>query len=325
MSYNLSAIFIAYLLDLILGDPQWQSHPVRIIGRLIAKLEKKLNTPSGNKIFCGVILVFIVAGAAFVVVWGSLKLAGLLHPVFHFLLSLLFIYFGLSVKDLAVEANKVKLALARKDILQARKNLSLIVGRDTDKLDEPEIIRAAVETVAESIMDGIVAPLCYCFLGGPALMWLYKAVNTLDSMVGYRSVRFMEFGKAAAKLDGILNFIPARITSFLIGIAGLGCRKDKFGAFKWGFRYFFKAPEFNSQMTESAMAGALGVKLGGINFYNSIAIPKPLMGDNLEPLEIKHIQESIKISYLCSVLAVILGIIIYQCQTLRLLLSPLSV
>lgn len=304
----MNSLIVAYLLDLILGDPQWQNHPVRIIGRMITKLEKKLNRPQGNKIFRGLILVLIVAGAAFSAVWGSLKLAGLLHPVFHFLLSLLFIYFGLSVKDLAVQANKVKLALARKDILQARKNLSLIVGRDTDKLDEPEIVRAAVETVAESIMDGIVAPLCYCFLGGPALMWLYKAVNTLDSMVGYRSARFMQFGKAAAKLDGILNFIPARITSFLIGIAGLAGKRDRFGAFKWGFRYFFKAPEFNSQIPESAMAGALGVQLGGENFYNSIAVSKALMGNNLEPLEIKHIQQSIKISYLCSVLTVISGI-----------------
>lgn len=308
MNYNLSAIFIAYLLDLILGDPQWQGHPVRVIGRLITRLEKKLNAPLGNKIFSGVILVLISAGAAFTVVWGSLRLAGLIHPFFHFLLLLLFIYFGLSVKDLAVEANRVKLALEREDISRARKNLSLIVGRDTDKLDEPEIVRAAVETVGESIMDGIVAPLCYCFLGGPALMWLYKTVNTLDSMVGYRSERFTEFGKAAAKLDGILNFIPARITSFLIGIAGLCCGKDKFGALRWGFRYFFKAPEFNSQIAESAMAGALGVKLGGINFYNSIAVSKPFMGSNLYPLEIKHIQESVKISYLCSALAVISGI-----------------
>lgn len=304
----LYATVTAYFLDLIFGDPEWQIHPVRIIGKMIAGLEKWLNVPSDNKILRGFILSLIVMCAVGGAVWVSLRLAWFISPVIYFFLSTLFIYFGLSVKDLAVQAHKVRMALADKNIPQARKQLARIVGRDTEILDEPEIIRASVETVAESAMDGIVAPLFYCFLGGPVLMWVYKAINTLDSMVGHRNRRFIEFGRVCAKLDAMMNFIPARLTSFLIGISGGVCGKDLAGAFRWGFRYFLRGPEYNSRMAEAAMAGALGVRLGGTNYYQGAARSGALFGDNRFHLGIKHIEDSIRIAYICSGLAMILGI-----------------
>lgn len=308
MNYKLLTILIAYLLDLILGDPQWQWHPVRLIGRLINRLEYKLNINKFNRKFSGVLLVIVVVGLTVFCIWGILRLANFIHPLFYYILCTLFIYFALSVKALAVEANKVEVPLINKNIEVARNNLSMIVGRDTESLDEPRIIRATIETVAESIMDGIVAPMFYCFLGGPILVWVYKAVNTLDSMVGYRSANLKEFGLASAKLDGLMNFIPAKITSFLISLSSLCYRKYIFNSIKWGYRYFFKGPEYNSQLTEAAMAGVLGVQLGGINFYKSVPVVKSLIGENLQPLGIKYIRESTKISYLCSALMMLAGI-----------------
>lgn len=309
MDFNLYAILIAYFLDLIFGDPEWQMHPVRIIGKMIAGLEKWLNVPSDNKILRGFILSLIVICSVGGAVWASLRLAWIISPVIYFFLSTLLIYFGLSVRDLAVQAHRVRMALADRNIPQAREQLARIVGRDTGALDEPEIVRASVETVAESAMDGIIAPLFYCFLGGPALMWVYKAVNTLDSMVGYRNQRFIEFGRVSAKLDAMMNFIPARITSFLIGVSGGVCGKDFAGAFRWGFRYFLRGPECNSRLPEAAMAGALGVQLGGTNYYQSAACFGPLFGDNRFQLNMKHIGDSIRITYICSGLAVILGMV----------------
>jgi adenosylcobinamide-phosphate synthase len=306
--YLLSTIFIAYLLDLIFGDPQWAWHPTRIIGRLIEKLERRLNSGSINRKFAGVILVILVVGSTALCVWGILKLAILIHPVFHFILSVLFIYFALSVKSLMVEVNKVYEPLRDGDIQAARKNLAMIVGRDTDRLDEPGIVRAVVETVAESAMDAIIAPLFYVFLGGPVLVWVYKAINTLDSMVGYRSERFIDFGWASAKIDGLVNFIPARLTCIIISISSLFFKRDWINSGKWALRYFFRGLEYNSEATEATLAGSLGVQLGGLNFYNSVPVQKNIIGDNIYPLDIKHIKEGIKIVYTSSVLFMVTGI-----------------
>lgn len=321
MEHRLAVIFISYLLDLIFGDPSWSWHPTRIIGRLIKTLEKILNTnnmngairvkPRGSsgKRLAGIVLVLLVVGITVICVWVSLKLAMAIHAVFYFCFSVLFIYFVISIKDLGLEAGKVQKALLNKDIPGARRNLSMIAGRDTEKLSEPEVVRATVETISESTMDGIIAPLFYAFLGGPVLAWAYKAINTLDSMVGYRNQRFIDFGKASAKLDALANLIPAKITSILIFIAGWGYRKERLSSSRWITRYFLKGAQYNSEAAEAAMAGVLGIQLGGLNFYDSVPIQKKLIGDNLFPLEIKHIKESIKIAYISSVL--FMGICIF--------------
>jgi len=314
MNFNLSTTcyllptVIAYFLDLIFGDPQWKWHPVRLIGKLIETLEKRLNTNKFNRLISGSVLVFIVTGVVVFWVYFSLKLARSINPIFYIAISSLYIYFALSIKDLAIQVTNVYQALVNKNLDQASKNLSLIVGRDSDKLSEPEIIRASVETVAESTMDGIIAPLFYAFLGGPVLIWAYKTINTLDSMVGYKNEKFMEFGKMSAKIDGLLNLIPSRLTCLFINASSLFSGKNLVNSIKWGIKYLFKGPEGNSEATEAAMAGALGIKLGGINFYNSIPLQKAYIGDNIYPLSTKHIKESIKVTYIASILFVITGV-----------------
>lgn len=309
MNYELLIIPLAYILDLVFGDPQWHWHPVRLIGRLIKRLENKLNTAKLNKIFCGAVLVILVVGLTVFGVGGMLRLARLIHPFLFYIVSTLFIYFSLSIRSLAVEAVKIYKNLKSGDIQKARDNLSMIVGRDTKKLNEQEIIRATVETVAESTMDGIIAPLFYAFLGGPIIVWVYKAINTLDSMVGYRNERFKEFGYVSAKLDGLLNFIPSKITCFLISVSILCCGKRWFNSLKEAGRYLLNGPGVNSDAVEAAMAGGLGVQLGGTNFYNSVAVDKLFIGQAAEPLDIKHIRQSVMIAYVSSTLMLITGVI----------------
>lgn len=308
MSYRLEAIVAAYILDLIIGDPYWSWHPVRLIGRLIGRLETILNNEKLNKKFSGFILVILIVSVTALSVFAILRLGRSIHPFFYFIVYTLLIYFALSVKSLATEANKVYRALAKNEIVQARKNLSMIVARDTQDLNEPQIIRATVETVAESTMDGIVSPLFYAFLGGPVLVWIYKAVNTLDSMVGYKNERFVNFGRASAILDGILNFIPAKIASFVILIASYCCGKYNKVSGIQTLKYFLKGHRYNSETTEAVMASALGVSLGGVNFYNSVAVEKNLLGKNIFPLERQHIKDSVKIAYVSSVLFMVLGL-----------------
>lgn len=306
MNERIIIILLAYILDLIFGDPKWMPHPVRGIGYLAKRLETPLcRIFAGRKRMAGIVFVVIIIGFVYFAVSAIIFTANQINRVLGFLISVFLVYSALAIKDLRVESMRVYRALERKDLSEARKKLSLIVGRDTENLNENEVIRASVETVAESAMDGIIAPLFYAFLGGPVLVWIYKAINTLDSMVGYRNERFIEFGRASAKLDGLLNLIPAKITSLLIGISAGLCGKDWISSFRWGFRYFLRGQDNNSIITEVAMAGALKVRLGGVNFYNSVPMPKPLIGDGVSVLEISHIRESIKIVYLCSFLFLI--------------------
>lgn len=308
MNYQPLSILVAYSLDLILGDPQLSWHPVRLIGSFIERLEKTLNIESMHRKLAGLILVILVVGITVICVGSILKLAKLIHPIFYYLVSVLLIYFALSIKSLGKEAGKVYAALMEGNVTRARMSLSMIVARDTDKLNETEIIRATVETVAESIMDGIIAPLFYVFLGGPILAWTYKAINTLDSMVGYRSERFIDFGKASAKIDGIANFIPAKLTCLAIFLSSLCYKKYWKSCAKWALKYSFKGPQYNSEATEATMAGALGTQLGGLNFYNSVPLENALIGYNRHTLERKHIKESIKIAYISSLLFICIGI-----------------
>lgn len=308
MNERITIILFAYVLDLILGDPEGMLHPVRGIGYLAKKLEASLcRIFAGRKQLAGIIFVVIILGLVYFAVSAIIFTANQINRVLGFLISVFLVYSALAIKDLRVESMRVYRALERKDLSEARKKLSLIVGRDTENLNENEVIRASVETVAESAMDGIIAPLFYAFLGGPVLVWIYKAINTLDSMVGYRNERFIEFGKASAKLDGLLNLIPAKITSLLIGISAGLCGKDWISSFRWGFRYFLRGQDNNSIVTEAAMAGALKVRLGGVSFYNSVPTAKPLIGNSVSVLEISHIRESIKIVYLCSFLFLLIG------------------
>ncbi len=280
-------------LDLALGDPRWLPHPVRGIGWLIMRFEplcRHLPLYLG-----GAVLWLLVVGLSASIVWLTLPW-----------LAIFWIWTFLAVRDLDVQSMRVIVALRDGDLVQARERLSMIVGRDTATLDEPEILRATVETVAESLGDGIVGPLFYLALAGPAGMAAYKAASTLDSMCGYRNERYREFGWASARLDDVANFIPARLSVLLVALAALLLGYDARAALKCALRDGRSQPSPNSGYPEAAVAGALGVQLGGLNTYQGVASRKATLGDALRPLSFEVFSGVRRILYATSALAVLL-------------------
>ena len=298
---------LAYGLDLIFGDPRWLPHPVRGLGWAIQKGEAFLRARIRNEEWAGWVLVLGIGLGTWLLVDGILRAVWRISAGWAFGGEVALLYVCLSTKDLAVESWPVYRALKGKDLPRARADVSLIVGRDTQNLSEAEVVRATVETIGESAMDGIIAPLFYAAIGGAPLACLYKAVNTLDSMVGYRSARYLRFGKAAAKVDTWMNYVPARITAWIISLAaswvGFSCR----GGLKAVHRDAWKRGQ-NSWIPEAAFAGALGVQLGGTNFYNGVADKTPSLGDGGKPLEPEVIPKAIRLMYACSILGAILAI-----------------
>ncbi len=314
-------ILIAFALDLVLGDPYWLPHPVRVIGKLIEWGEKVLRvfisrassatTTVILEKLAGIILTLtIVTGTYLIVDWllnYSRSALGGGDPC-YFVLSVVFLYYSLSLRCLGDEAKKVLAALGAGELDMAKRHLSQIVGRDTHNLGEGQIIRASVETVAENTVDGILSPLFYAFIGGPALAMAYKAVNTLDSMIGYKDERYLRFGWAAARLDDLANYVPARFASRLIPLASL------LAGLRYKECYFFtirdgrKHPSPNSGIPEAAFAGALGIQLGGPSTYGGVLSEKPLLGEPIEPMTIQKIKEAVRLAYATSFLALALGV-----------------
>lgn len=301
-------IIIGYLLDLLLGDPTWLPHPVRLIGKFISIMEEKMrkkNLSAEGMKKAGILLVLLTVGLTYLITWGILRLALFFSPLAHLIISAVIIYFALASRSLVKEAKKIYYALVEKDINLARKRLSYIVGRDTEKLKQSEIIRATVETVAENISDGIIAPMFYIFLGGPALGMAYKAVNTLDSMVGYKNEKYQDLGWAAAKFDDLVNWLPARITGYMIPLIGAIIGRDGRRGYKTLQRDCRKHTSPNAGYPEAAVAGVLGVQLGGTNYYFGQAVEKPTIGDAVKPLEVQDITETTKITLLTSALGLV--------------------
>ena len=299
-------ILSAFLLDLLAGDPRWLPHPVRIIGLLIGSAEKGLRriatNPRAEKA-AGVLLVIIVVLPVYVLSLSALSTALGMSVVFGIVFAVLMAYTTLSTRGLADAARAVLLRLDRGDIRGARSELAMIVGRDTDTLDEEDIIRAVIESVAENTSDGVVAPLFYLALGGPALAMAYKAVNTLDSMVGYRSRSYRHFGWAAAKLDDLANYIPARITAVVLCLSAWPVVGSGPGAWKATVRDGRKHLSPNSGYPEAAMAGALGIRLGGESAYSGMVHKKPYLGDDYRHPDKKDIAKSVQLLYCCALLA----------------------
>ena len=307
---SLTLVF-AYALDLILGDPQWLPHPVRLMGKLIsgllAFLRKVSSSPSWLR-FAGVLLAAISCGAAYLGATLLIHWASGLSRVAGMVCSALLAYTALATRDLQVETQKVLRALEGEDLPRARRELSYLVGRDTARLEEPEILRALVETVAENISDGVIAPLFYLALGGPAWAMTYKAINTLDSMVGYKDEKFRRIGWASARLDDAANFLPARLSGFLIVLSSSilgGPGKDSLRIL---LRDHARHPSPNSAWPEAAMAGALGVQLGGLNYYLGQPGQKPFIGDRIRDLLRKDVRGAWKILYLSSFLMLLLAL-----------------
>lgn len=277
-----SLIFFAFLLDLLLGDPRWFPHPVVLIGRLISFLEglfRRFALGRTAELFVGTLLAALVPTIAFSAVWGIVWFAGGINIWFGWFAAVFLGYTTIAASSLYGESRKVAELVSSGDLEGARKALSYLVGRDTQDLDEKEIIRALVETVAENTSDGVIAPLFYLAIGGPPLAMAYKAINTLDSMVGYKNERYFYLGRASARLDDIVNYIPARLTALLIVLAAFILRKDWKGSWAIMQRDSRNHPSPNSGYPEAAVAGAIGRRLGGLSYYGGIGSNKPFIGD----------------------------------------------
>jgi len=295
----------AVVLDLLLGDPRWLPHPVRLIGRLAVGLEWLLVRILGRNTFSGILFTALLVGGSYAAVWALLRGAGRVDHRLELGVATVFLYTAIAARDLDVESTRVYRNLERGDLEASRKSLSMIVGRDTAHLGEREMTRAAVETVAESTVDGVVSPLFFALLGGAPLAIAFKAASTLDSMVGHRTPRYLRFGWASARLDDVLNFIPARLARFLFPVASLVCGLDAAGCWRIAWRDGAKSPSPNAGISEAALAGALGVRLGGVNTYDGIPEERPGQGEPRRDLERRDIRRSVAWMYASEVLALL--------------------
>lgn len=310
MKYHIIAFVAGFILDLILGDPYNWPHPVRFIGNLISFIEKKLyiENEKNKNVGRGIFMVIIVLSVTSFTSLALMVFSYYLHPVAGIVAESLMTYTILATKCLKDESMKVYKKLAAYDVEGARYAVSMIVGRDTEVLDDMGIAKAAIETVAENTSDGVIAPMIYTAIGGPVLGFLYKAVNTMDSMVGYKNDKYIYFGRCAAKLDDIVNFIPARISALLMIITCIFLGKDysarnAFTIFKRD-RYKHASP--NSAQTESVCAGALGIRLAGDGVYFGKLYKKPFIGDENRKVEYYDIVRVNRLMYATSVICVML-------------------
>lgn len=310
---GLIQITIAYVLDIIIGDPQWSYHPVRLIGRSIEGTESLLRRLPLPERMRGILLTILIVTGTYLVFFTVVFAARQWCLLCEIIVGAVVVYFAVSVKSLADEAKKVMTFLRENDLINARLALSCIVGRDTGHLNEEQIVRACVETVAEGSVDGIVSPLFYFFVGGPAAAMAYKAVNTLDSMVGYKNEKYIRFGWASARLDDVANYIPARICAVIIPLASFLCGCGFTRSLRTAFRDGRKHESPNSAIPEAAMAGALRVQLGGPGIYQGEVVEKPFIGDAQDQLTIKSIDVAVKIMYIATALFLVCGIAVVMC------------
>lgn len=319
MTERIFILCAGFLLDLLFGDPHWLWHPVRGIGKLIENTEKILRKvfglragqeeDKGRKLTAGALLALLVlvisTGLAALLLYG----AGLLHPWLKTGLSCIICYQMLAMKSLRVESMQVYKALKKADIGQARYAVSMIVGRDTDRLDEEGITKAAIETVAENTSDGVIAPLFYIVLFGVLGGVFYKAVNTMDSMIGYKNDKYLYLGRVAARMDDVLNFIPARVAAAGMTAAAFVTGLDAGLAWKVYRRDRYRHASPNSAQTEAVCAGALNIQLAGDAWYFGQLHHKPTIGDALRPVEAEDIKRANRLMYGTSILIFTAGLI----------------
>lgn len=322
-------IAAAYLIDFAAGDPNWLPHPVRLIGWLISRLEgllrsmvdavtRRYGVEKGRmERIAGGFLALSVLSATFMAVFLILDVARVIHPILFHALNIYFIYSAFAARCLGDEAMKVYRSLVENDLPEARKMVAMLVSRETDKLDEKEVIRAVVETTAENTVDGVISPILFTVLGSffgiaAPLAYTFKAASTLDSMVGYMNDKYINFGRASAKLDDALNFISARLSGLIIPIAAFLCGKDFVRSFRIMLRDRRKHKSPNCAYPEAAVAGALGIRLGGNSVYFGSIVEKPTIGDAEKHLEVSSITDTVKIMYVSSfiTLLVSLGILL---------------
>ena len=303
-------IILGFALDLLFGDPRSIPHPVKLMGRMISYLEGHLRDREQNERKAGKLLVIIMLAAWLVIPALILFICYKINFMLGTILEGICCYYLLAARNLMDESMKVYKAISEDDIEGARFSVSMIVGRDTDKLDKKGIIKAAVETIAENTSDGVTAPLFYMMIGGAPLAFLYKAANTMDSMVGYKNEEYIDFGRAAAKTDDVLNFIPSRLTALIMILASFIVRLNgKNAALIWKRdRKNHASP--NSAQTEAVCAGALEVQLAGDAYYFGELVHKPTIGDNDREIENADIKRANGLMYCTTVIMVILTCIV---------------
>ena len=305
---SLNAVLIGFALDIIFGDPCFRLHPIRLMGIFINKLEKTIRAifPKSNygELIGGGMIAATVCVFSFLTVFFLLRLIYSVNFYIGLICESIMCWLFTAAKSLKTESMKVYYEIKNNSIEEARKAVSMIVGRDTQRLDKEGIIKAAVETVAENTSDGVIAPLIYMFIGGAPLGALYKSINTMDSMIGYKNEQYIYFGRAAAKLDDIVNFIPSRISAvFMIAAAGI-MRLDFLGAVRIFRRDRMKHKSPNSAQTESVCAGALGIRLAGDAWYFGKLYKKDYIGDPINKIESENIITANNLMYCSSFITV---------------------
>lgn len=310
MMYSVLALAAGFVIDLIIGDPRWLYHPVCLIGNLIAFLEKIMRRicpkTKGGELLGGALEVLLVC-----LISGGIPLLAVrflygIHPMAGFVLETFWCYQLLATKSLKDESMKVYDRLKNGTLLEARYAVSMIVGRDTKELSEEGVTKAAVETIAENTSDGIIAPMFYMAAGGVWLMFLYKGINTMDSMLGYKNDKYLYFGRVAAKLDDVVNYIPARISGWLMALSAVFVKLDVKNAIKIYRRDRRNHASPNSAQTEAAMAGALDVQLAGNAYYFGKLYEKPTIGDAIRPVEAEDIQRANRLLYATAAVGVVI-------------------
>ena len=295
-----------------MGDPRSKYHPVVLIGNCISFYEHllyKKNTIARNQILLGISTVLLVLMTVMLILTGLLFIGGTIHPIGYFIVSLLSLYIAISPRCLAEAGIEIANLLRKQDISEARRKVGWIVGRKTSELDESEITRATIETVAENTVDGIISPLFWFVLLGPWGAIGYRAINTMDSMLGYKNERYLYFGRFAARLDDVVNYIPARITCVLFVTASFLCGKDWKHAIRIATRDAHKHPSPNGGYAEAPVAGALHIRLGGQNVYHDKVTFRAYMGDPITSMVGKHIYQTIYLMYTVSILGVALTMV----------------
>ena len=301
-------IAIAFVLDVLIGDPRWLPHPIRMIGKCIEYLEKVLLSIFVSERMAGIFLTGIIVIGSYLITFKLIRIFYGFGTVWGIAASIVIIFYSLSIRDLLNETRGVLKALKSGNLKQARSNLSRIVGRDTHNLSEQQVATGCIETSAESSVDGIIAPLLYAFIGGPALAMAYKSINTLDSMVGYKNEKYNNFGWASAKLDDVANFIPARIAAIILPISSFICGADFSNSIRIVKRDGQKHPSPDSGIPEAAIAGALKIRLGGPSVYNGIPSNKPFIGDPINNIDFDDISNTTRIVMVSAIIVVVSGI-----------------
>jgi len=309
MLYSL-IIIIAFFIDILFGDPRYLPHPIRLMGNTILKFEPFFRRLGFGLLINGILFSTSLILLTIFVTFFFIEIINYINPILKNIVEIVLLFYCISANSLSKEAMGVYYAVNEKDYSTARDRLQMIVSRDVSNLSESDISRAAVETVAENLSDGFIAPLFYYFTGGIVFSMTYKMVNTLDSMVGYKNEKYLLFGKASARLDDLLNYIPARISVIIISIASQIYNKMGISSLKVAISEGSNHKSPNSGLPEASFAGALKIKLGGPDYYHGTLLHKPFIGKNFDRVKACHIKNACDLMYLSSMIWIVIIVIL---------------